>query len=114
VGRRYSAFEGPLAVAPMFLKTDRRIEALITVICLALLLFCLIERAVRAALAPATKMPGLYPGQHAKPTGRLIFQALAGLRLIPASRGQPATIPQPTPTQARLLDLLAVDPTQPP
>jgi hypothetical protein len=70
--------------------------------------------AVRAALAPATKMPGLYPGQHAKPTGRLIVQALAGLRLIPASRGQPAIIPQPTPTQARLLDLLAVDPTQPP
>jgi transposase len=114
VERRYSAFKGPLAVAPMFLKTNRRIEALITVICLALLIFCLLERAVRAAIAPATKMPGLYPGQNAKPTGRLIFQALAGLRLIPASRGQPAIIPQPTPTQARLLDLLAVDPTQPP
>jgi transposase len=114
VERRYSAFKGPLAVAPMFLKTNRRIEALITVICLALLIFCLIERAVRAGITPATKMPGLYPGQNAKPTGRLIFQALAGLRLIPASRGQPAIIPQPTPTQARLLDLLAVDPTQPP
>lgn len=114
VERRYSTIKGPLAVAPMFLKTNRRIEALITVICLALLIFCLIERAVRAALAPATKMAGLYPGQNAKPTGRLIFQALAGLRLIPASRGQPAIIPQPTPTQARLLDLLAVDPTQPP
>jgi transposase len=114
VERRYSTIKGPLAVAPMFLKTNRRIEALITVICLALLIFCLIERAVRAAIAPAAKMAGLYPGQNAKPTGRLIFQALAGLRLIPASRGQPAIIPQPTPTQARLLDLLAVDPTQPP
>jgi transposase len=114
VERRYSTVKGPLAVAPMFLKTNRRIEALITVICLALLIFCLIERAARAAIAPATTMPGLYPGQKAKPTGRLIFQALAGLRLIPAGSGRPALIPQPTPIQARLLDLLAVDPTQPP
>jgi transposase len=114
VERRYSAFKGPLAVAPMFLKTNRRVEALITVICLALLIFCLVERSVRRALAPDTTMTGLYPGQKAKPTGMLIFQALAGLRLIPAANGQPATIPQPGPVQARLLDLLAVDPTQPP
>lgn len=114
VERRYGAFKGPLAVAPMFLKTNRRIEALITVICLALLVFCLIEHAVRRALAPDTTMTGLYPGQKARPTGRLIFQALAGLRLIPATNGRPSTIPQPGPVQARLLDLLAVDPTQPP
>jgi transposase len=30
VERRYSAFKGPLAVTPMFLKTNRRIDALIT------------------------------------------------------------------------------------
>jgi transposase len=114
VERRYSTVKGPLAVAPMFLKTNRRIAALITVICLALLVFCLIERAARAAIAPETRMTGLVPGQKAKPTGRLIFQTLAKLRLIPASGGQPATIPQPGPVQARLLNLLAVDPTQPP
>ncbi|MFI9388949.1 IS1634 family transposase [Kutzneria sp. NPDC052558] len=114
VERRYSAFKGPLAVAPMFLKTNRRIEALITVICLALLIFCLVERSVRRALAPDIAMTGLCPGQKATPTGRLIFQALAGLRLIPATHGRPALIPQPGPVQARLLDLLAVDPTQPP
>ncbi len=114
VERRYSAFKGPLAVAPMFLKTNRRIAALITVICLALLIFCLTERAVRTALAPNTRMSGLVPGQKAKPTGRLIFQALAGLRLIPATNGQPALIPHPDPVQTRLLELLAVDPTQPP
>ena len=109
-----STFKGPLAVAPMFLKTNRRIQALITVICLALLVFCLIERAVRAAIRPDQKMTGLVPGQKATPTGRLVLQALAGLRLIPARAGQPAIIPQPTPVQARLLELLAVDPTQPP
>ncbi|MHB8320375.1 MAG: IS1634 family transposase [Acidimicrobiales bacterium] len=48
--RRYSNFKGPIAVAPTFLKNNRRIEALMSVICLALLIFCLIEQAVRLAL----------------------------------------------------------------
>ncbi|WP_283139828.1 IS1634 family transposase [Rhizohabitans arisaemae] len=51
VERRYSAFKGPLAVAALYLKNNRRIAALVTVICLALLIFCLIERQVRHALA---------------------------------------------------------------
>jgi transposase len=50
VERRYSAFKGPLAIAEIHLKNNRRIAALITVICLALLIFCLIERQVRRAL----------------------------------------------------------------
>ena len=96
VERRYAAFKGPLAVAPMFLHNNRRITALITVICLALLIFCLIERQVRRALAPDTHLDGLYAGHRpARPTGRLILAALAPLRLIPAGHGRPATIPQP-------------------
>ena len=114
VERRYGSFKGPLAVAPMFLQSNRRIQALVTVICLALLIFCLVEREVRRAIAPASTLDGLYVGQPAKPTGRLIFQALARLRLIPASGHDPPIIPQPPPLQARLLQLLDVDPTQPP
>jgi transposase len=113
VERRYGAFKGPLAVAPMFLQSNRRIQALVTVICLALLIFCLVERQVRRAIAPASTLDGLYVGQPAKPTGRLIFEALARLRLIPASGHDPPVIPQPPPLQARLLELLDVDPTQP-
>lgn len=113
VERRYSTIKGPLAVAPMFLKNNRRITALITVICLALLIFCLIERQVRQAIAPQTTLDGLYVGRPAKPTGRLIFEALARLRLIPAVNGQPPGIPQPPPLQATLLALLDVDPTKP-
>jgi transposase len=114
VERRYGAFKGPLAVAPLFVQSNRRIQALVTVICLALLIFCLVERQVRRAIAPDLTLPGLYVGQPAKPTGRLIFQALAGLRLIPASGHDPPIIPQPPPLQAHLLQLLDVDPTQPP
>ena len=55
----------------MFLKNNRRIAALITVISLALLIFCLIEREARRNLAPETKVDGLYNRQPARPTGRL-------------------------------------------
>jgi transposase len=113
VERRYSAIKGPLAVAPLFLKNNRRITSLITVICLALLIFCLIERQTRLAIAPQTTLDGLYVGRPAKPTGRLIFEALAQLRLIPATTREPPGIPQPSPLQARLLALLEVDPTRP-
>ena len=78
-------------MAPLFLKTNRRITALITVICLALLIFCLVERQVRNALRPRgetmTGLPG-YRLTPARPTGRTIFQALADLRLIPAHDGR--------------------------
>ena len=116
VERRYGEFKGPLAVAPIFLKTNRRITALITVICLALLIFCLIERQVRLALAPhggtLTGLPG-YRTTAARPTGRTIFQALADLRLIPAHDGNPAMIPKPAGVQARLLDILGIDISRP-
>lgn len=115
VERRHGTFKGPLAVAPMFLHDNRRITALITVICLALLIFCLIERQVRHAIAPDTHLDGLGSGhRRARPTGRLILTALASLRLIPAGHGRPVTIPQPNRLQTRLLDLLDVDPTRPP
>jgi Domain of unknown function (DUF4277) len=113
VERRYGAFKGPLGVAPMFLKTNRRIAALVTVICLALLVFCLVERQVRKAIAPAVTLAGLYAGRPAKPTGRLVFEALAWLRLNPARGHDPPTIPTPPPLQAKLLELLNVDPTRP-
>jgi hypothetical protein len=113
VERRYGTFKGPLGVAPMFLKDNRRIAALISVICLALLVFCLVERAVRKALAPATELAGLYVGRPAKPTGWLIFEALAGLRLNPTRGHDPPTIPIPPPLPAKLLELLNVDPTRP-
>ena len=107
--RRYHDLKGPLAVAPMFLHTNRRIAALIGVVCLALLIFCLIEREARRNLAPATKIDGLYAGRPAKPTASLIFTTLATLRLRHADDGAPE-IPEPTPLQKRVLDLLRIDP----
>jgi transposase len=111
VERRYGAFKGPIAVAPIFLKNNRRIEALLSVICLALLIFCLVERQVRHAISPATTMTG-FPGRpKARPTGRLIFEALSRLVLVPARATGPPVVPAPPELPARILELLDVDPT---
>ena len=114
VERRYSTFKGPLAVAAIYLKDNRRITAMITVVCLALLIFSLIERQIRAALRTQdrTTVAGLYAGRPAIPTTRLIFQALAGMRLIPATSGNLHTIPQPTALQLEILELLDVNPLE--
>jgi transposase len=115
VERRYSDFKGPLAVTPLYLHRNDRIAALITVICLALLIFCLIEREARKNLAPETEMVGFYAydNRAVKPTGRLILAALAQLHLVPAHGSQPDQIIRPGYLQTRLLDLLGVDPTRP-
>jgi transposase len=93
----------------MFLHTNRRIAALIGVVCLALLIYCLLEREARRNLAPATKLDGLYAGRPAKPTAGLILTVLASLRLRTNGDGRPE-IPQPDTLQLRLLDLLKIDP----
>ncbi len=74
----------------------------------------MIEREAGRNLAPAAKLEGLYNRQPARPTGRLILTTLAGMQLIPATPASPAQIPRPSPVQARLLDLLGVDPARPP
>ena len=117
VEQRYATIKGPLAVAPIFLQTNRRITALITVICLALLIFSLIEREVRAGLAEQgrTDLTGFYAfdNRAIKPTAQRILHALNDLRLLPAHDRQPPKIPQPGWLQAQLLALLNVDPTRP-
>jgi hypothetical protein len=69
---------------------------------------------VRRAIAPALTLPGLYVGQPAKPTGRLIFQALAGLRLIPAAGHDPPVIPRPRPCKPGFLSCSTWTPPSPP
>jgi transposase len=114
VERRYSDFKGPLAVAPIFLEHNRRIAALITVICLALLVFCLIERQVRQALGPEQTMSGLYPdNRKVRPTGRMILYHLDSLMLRPGTTTDPPTILISQGVQAHLLELLGIDETRP-
>jgi hypothetical protein len=79
----------------VFLKNNRRIHTLLPVICLALLIFCLVEREARRAILPERTMTG-FPGRPtARPTGRLIFDALSRLHLIPATANAPPIVPAP-------------------
>ncbi len=98
----------------MFLHSNQRIHALIHVICLALLIFSLIERQTRLGAGPDGKIPGLYAGPPARPTGALLFSTLSRLRLVPATGDQPAYIPRPSALHQHLLTILGVDPTRPP
>jgi hypothetical protein len=90
-------------------SNNRRIEALLSVACLALLIFCLVEREARA-IAPELKITGLGGYRDARPTGRNLFNAPGELRLIPATTNAPPIVPAPTGLQARILELLDVVP----
>jgi transposase len=110
VERRYHDFKGPLAVTPVFVQHNRRVSALIQVICLALLVFCLIERQVRRALGPEQTMSGLYPdNRRIRPTGRMIFYHLGELTLRIGNVTDPPTVQITRGVQLHLLDLLDTD-----
>jgi transposase len=116
IERRYGDFKGPLAVTPVFVQHNRRVAALVQVICLALLVFCLIERQVRQALDRDGdgRMAGLYPnGQRVRPTGRMILNHLGGLQLRVGSATDPPTIVMARGIHLHLLDLLGLEATQP-
>jgi hypothetical protein len=114
VERRYSDYKGPLAVAPMFLDSNRRITALLHVIMLALLVYCLIERQVRRELvrqgATDGKMSGLYPdNRRLRPTTRMILYHLGELNLIVGHATDPPQLWITRGIQIHLLDLLGID-----
>ncbi|WP_246204754.1 hypothetical protein [Streptomyces tailanensis] len=114
VERPLPRLQGPARRRTVFLQHNRRIAALITVICLALLVFCLIGRQVRQALGSEQTMRGLYPDSRAvRPTGRMIFCQLSSLTLRPGSVTDAPVSLINRGVQARLLELLGVDETRP-
>jgi transposase len=114
VERRYSDFKGPLAVTPIFVHKNSRVAALIQVICLALLVFCLIERQVRRALGGDGKMAGLYPdNRRVAPTSRMIMYHLSTLDLHTGSILDPPTVLFARGIHVHLLELLGIQTIQP-
>lgn len=123
VERRFGDFKGPLTVSPMFLKDNRRIAALVFVVHLALLIYCLLEREARRALADPQKarwtphQPGtgrrrpIYTtrdlaeegkirwevgGPAERPTGSNLLQKLGWLSLsLVRADGQTQVVPPP-------------------
>lgn len=95
-----------LRVRPIFLHNDDRIEALISIVGLALVVFGLIEIELRRALGDH-HLEGLLPeGRAARPTGRNILAAFQGLGLTYTPTG--IVLDRLTHTQKRILELLEV------
>lgn len=106
VEQRHRDLKQTLRVRPVFLHNDDRIDALVGVVGIALLVFGLIEADLRHRL-DGTTMSGLLPeGRAAKPTGRNVLSAFAGLGLTYTSRGP--VLDRLTPTQRRILALLDI------
>jgi transposase len=95
-----------LRVRPVFLHNDDRIEALISIVGLALVVFGLIEIELRQALGDE-HLEGLLPeGRSARPTGRNILAAFQGLGLTYTPNG--IVLDRLTHTQRRVLELLNI------
>jgi hypothetical protein len=116
VERRHRDLKQTLKVRPIFLHNDDRIYALISIIGIALLIFGLLETQLRNALngdqqKPDKRLPLLPEDRLAKPTGANILSAFQGLDLTYTHRG--IELDPLTPTQQRILDLLAIQPPWP-
>lgn len=82
VERAFRWLKHPLSVAPIFLKTEKRIAALGLVYVLSLMTYALIQRDVRQRLtAEKTTMPG-NQGWTDRPTTNVIFETFRGLHTI--------------------------------
>jgi transposase len=111
IERRHRDLKQTLRVRPIFLHNDDRIEALVSVVGLALLIFGLIEAELRKRLGNE-QLPGLLPeGRSGPPTGRNILAAFQGIGLTYTSSG--ITLDRLTPTQQHILELLKIEPPWP-
>lgn len=112
VERRFSDGKGPLRIRPVFLKNNPRIVALVTVVLVALMIFCLIEREVRRQLKETDGfMRGLLPeNRKGRATGRKILWALRTLTVVVTivDEQRYAVPTRPNAVQQELLDMLGV------
>lgn len=112
VERRFKESKQALKVRPLFLSDNRRIEALVFVIGIALMIFALIEREARRNLpSPTDKIDDLLAGHvPARPTGQNIFRAFLGFHAIVIAHADQRVfrLPPLRPVQATLLRLLGI------
>jgi transposase len=104
---RFKSAKGPLEVAPVFLKTPRRLAALTLVYVIALMVYTLIQRDTRARLAAAgATIPGNI-GFTDKPTTEVVFRLMENIWCRRSNApGAQATVMNMTTEQASLLEIL--------
>ena len=106
VERRFPVLKDPKRVGPVFLNRPDRVEALGYVLILALLVYSLIERRVRRALAGATEPMKLAGGPTSfRPTGRRVLERFENMLILVDEDGR-REIPANVEVPERVLELL--------
>jgi transposase len=113
IERRFSDWKGPLKVRPVFVTSNARMAALVLLLHLALMLYCLLEREARRQLAARgrQKVTNLLAGHvDAVPTGENILRAFEHLFLIieAEEHGRESAMSELSPEQAELWRLLGI------
>ena len=111
VEHRHRDGKGPLRIRPLFVTSNRRIVGLLLILGIALLIFSLLERAARRALAAGERVAGLLAGHvAARPTGDNLLKALGGITLVRVHLAGDwhRAVSALTPLHRRLLCLLGV------
>jgi hypothetical protein len=113
IERRFSDWKGPLRVRPVFVTNNARMAALVLLLHLALMIYCLLEREARRQLAAQgrQKMERLLAGHVAAvPTGENILLAFEYLFLIVEEdeEGQHRQMSELTAEQKQLWRLLGI------
>jgi hypothetical protein len=115
--RAHHFLKGPIAVRPVFLKSNRRAAALVQVCSIALLVYGLVEAEVRKGVSPARLVQGLLPeGRAARPTAENIFKAFSGLgyQRVRTDEGLQYVADPLSPAQAKILGALGISSVLPP
>ena len=106
VERRFPVLKDPKRVGPVFLNRPDRVEALGYVLILALLVYSLIERRARRALADATEPMKLAGGPTSfRPTGRRVLERFKNMLILVDKDGR-REIPANVEVPERVLELL--------
>ena len=111
IEQRHRSAKGPLRIRPLFVTSNQRIVGLLLVLGIALLVFSLMEREARRALAAREKVVGLLAGHvAARPTGDNLLKALEPIALarVQVAGDWHHAVSALTPLQQRLLLLLGV------
>jgi transposase len=115
IERRFSDWKGPLRVRPVFVTSNARMAALVLLLHLALMIYCLIEREARRRLAEQgrTKIERLLAGHVAAvPTGENVLLAFEHLFLIVEEdeHGRHREMSERSALQRELWHLLRIEP----
>lgn len=97
--------KGPLAVAPIFLKTPERVAALGVVYVLALMVYALIQRDMRRRLAAKKELVPGNKGWTDQPTTEVIFRLFRGVSTMRIGDGGPILVTNLTTAQVDAMQL---------